>query len=208
MKVLVISDTHELEYRMYANIWPPADVLVHCGDVTNCGSPFAFEQFNEWLGELDYKHKLMVIGNHDVMNWSDRESYEKLLSNAVVLNRTGVTINGVRFWGYDWTDVYFNPGPNAEQIMLEYEHIPEDTDVVITHMCPRSILDKTIDGREIGSTSLLEKVYGARPQFHLFGHCHDRQAIHEENGITFVNAAMIDAYFRVRINPIIIEVGE
>jgi hypothetical protein len=34
------------------------------GDFTNQGRVKDIKDFDEWLGELDYRHKIVVFGNH------------------------------------------------------------------------------------------------------------------------------------------------
>ena len=58
--------------------------MLHCGDFTDLGKEEEVEDFNDWLGELDYKHKIVICGNHDLsfdqeMVAKARESKEKEL---------------------------------------------------------------------------------------------------------------------------------
>jgi 3',5'-cyclic AMP phosphodiesterase CpdA len=39
--------------------------LVHSGDFTLRGTEKEIKDFNEWLGTLKFKHKIIIAGNHD-----------------------------------------------------------------------------------------------------------------------------------------------
>jgi len=45
---------------------PKGDVLVHCGDFTKTGFLHEIEHFNTFLKQQDYKHKIVIAGNHDI----------------------------------------------------------------------------------------------------------------------------------------------
>jgi hypothetical protein len=40
-------------------------VLIHGGDFSNVGLPEDIEGLNKWLGELPYKHKIVIAGTDD-----------------------------------------------------------------------------------------------------------------------------------------------
>ena len=44
---------------------PKGDLLIHAGDFTNQGRAKDIKDFDDWLGGLDYIHKIVVFGNHD-----------------------------------------------------------------------------------------------------------------------------------------------
>ncbi len=62
MRIVCISDTHNLHRKLQI---PDGDVLVHAGDFTLFGKQEHLNDFNEWLGTLPHRHKLVVQGNHD-----------------------------------------------------------------------------------------------------------------------------------------------
>ncbi len=59
MTIVQISDTHNC-HRQLANL-PAADVLVHCGDFTDMGTEQEVLDFLNWLIELPYKHKVLLL---------------------------------------------------------------------------------------------------------------------------------------------------
>lgn len=65
LRLVLISDTH-MQHRNL--VMPEGDVLIHAGDLTNKGRVKDIKEFDDWLGELEYKHKIVVFGNHDTEN--------------------------------------------------------------------------------------------------------------------------------------------
>ena len=86
MRIVCISDTHELHRELDV---PPGDMLIHAGDFTVFSErPSIVRDFDEWLGELPHRHKIVVPGNHDfLMNQIPNRSQIK---NATLLVDSGV----------------------------------------------------------------------------------------------------------------------
>lgn len=177
MKILQISDTHNLHQRLPQ--LPAADVIVHCGDFTEQGTEREVLDFLGWFMDLPYREKVFVTGNHDLCLW-DAESIEDLPGNVHFLQDCGCEIDGVTFWG------------------LAYNHdvklIPDKVDVLVTHEPPFMILDES-GGTHWGNTALRKRVLEIKPRYHLFGHAHESHGIIEEGGIVFANGAMLDDWY-------------
>ena len=62
MKIVIISDTHNQHEKLTI---PKGDMIIHCGDVSGRGWYEEVRQFCNWFGELDFKYKIMIAGNHD-----------------------------------------------------------------------------------------------------------------------------------------------
>ena len=45
---------------------PEGDVLLHTGDFTMRGDEQEVINFNQWLGTLYHKHKIVIAGNHEL----------------------------------------------------------------------------------------------------------------------------------------------
>jgi len=63
MRIVGISDTHSLHKKIKENL--EGDILVCGGDITKKGSKDDVLDFNHWLKDLDFKHKVVIAGNHD-----------------------------------------------------------------------------------------------------------------------------------------------
>lgn len=61
-----------------------------------------------------------------------------------------------------------------DQLYKKWDLIPSNIDILMTHMPPKHILDKTSSGKHWGSSSLREKVLKEiKPKVHVFGHVHE-----------------------------------
>jgi predicted MPP superfamily phosphohydrolase len=63
IRFLVLSDTHGND--LPASL-PQCDVLLHCGDITEDGSPESIEKALQALGNIKAELKLMIAGNHEI----------------------------------------------------------------------------------------------------------------------------------------------
>jgi Icc-related predicted phosphoesterase len=61
-----------------------------------------------------------------------------------------------------------------DQLYKKWNLIPSNIDILMTHMPPKQILDKTYLGKHWGCSFLKEKVLGEiKPKVHVFGHVHE-----------------------------------
>jgi 3',5'-cyclic AMP phosphodiesterase CpdA len=63
VRFLILSDTHGAELPLAL---PSCDVLLHCGDLTEDGTPESISAANPALGTAEAGLKLVVAGNHDI----------------------------------------------------------------------------------------------------------------------------------------------
>lgn len=182
MRLLHISDTHRYHWQ-FKNL-PEAEVLVHSGDFCMIGTETEAIDFLNWFCDLPYSHKVFICGNHDECLYGT--NIEGLDENVYYLCNSGVTIEGIKFYGV--------PMFIADSVIGRQEYniaqIPVGTDVLITHMPPLGILDID-DGIHYGSDSLLGRARDIHPKAHLFGHIHPQHGIIRKNGIIFSNGAMV-----------------
>ncbi|KLU90381.1 hypothetical protein MAPG_09343 [Magnaporthiopsis poae ATCC 64411] len=71
IRFLVISDTHNDHFPPTSSL-PPADVVLHCGDLTQVGGLFNYRRALESLASCPAELKLVIPGNHDLSldaNW-------------------------------------------------------------------------------------------------------------------------------------------
>ena len=174
MRILHLSDTHGLHHHILD--FPPADVIVHSGDISHSGTACEILDFLNWFIGLPYPHKIFVTGNHDLCLW-DAESIDDLPGNVHFLQDCGCEIDGVKFFG------------------LAYNHpeelIPNDTNIVVTHEPPMMILDKSV-GTHWGNSSLRKRLKEIRPRYHLFGHAHESFGTLKDGCTVFSNGSLLD----------------
>lgn len=223
MKIVAISDTH----NRHRNIkLPEGDIIVHSGDATGRGTHSEVQHFLDWYSKLDYKHKIFVPGNHDMLFESDPALTKQMCveRGIILLNDSGIEIDGLKFWGsavspwfHNWA---FNRRRTQEDatrfgdkwIKEHWDLIPEGTDVLITHGPPYKILDQltyvdgTLKNEFVGCEDLLAAIQRVKPGVHIFGHIHCGYGEKHVDGTSFYNAAICDETYSASNSPHVIEV--
>lgn len=222
MRIVAISDTHNLHYEMLSSI-PEGDVLVCAGDITNRGELFDVKSFCEWLGGYPHQNKIVIAGNHDWCFADNRSPNAIAMVNRVAtyLQGSSVTINGVKFWGSPYTpwfhDWAFNfPYTDLESGVRAKEHwstIPIDANVVVTHGPIRNVLDKVLGGfpHHVGCVELAKELLHQelrRPhlKLHICGHIHEEYGLRIIDGVTYVNASICNRQYEPVNTPIIVDI--
>lgn len=232
MRIVFISDTHNINYmRQQALNVPDGDVLVHCGDATVRGDMEEIGLFANWFSAFPHKHKIFVPGNHD---WGFQYAHERKelgsLDWCVCLIDSGVMIDGVSFWGSPWQPEFCNWAfnvPRGPELKAHWDLIPADTDVLITHSPPKSVLDGVWRSEyrysraekkqtlrrfkeHVGCADLFQAVKRVNPKVHAFGHIHSsygmRSGVHGLR-TRFINCAMADEgyFFSDAQPPVVID---
>ncbi len=204
MRLVCISDTHSQHERL---VLPEGDVLIHAGDATRRGTERELRAFNDWLGTLPHRHKIVIAGNHD-FGFQERSGAAGWMTNARYLQDRGVVLDGVRFYGSPWQpwfhDWAFNL-PRGAALDAVWERIPEGTDVLVTHSPPFGTLDATVHGEHVGCEALAAHVTRLQPRVHVFGHIHEGYGVVERDGTRFVNASTCDVRYQPVNAPIVVD---
>lgn len=211
MRIVCISDTHLKHWQL--EHLPPGDVLIHAGDMTVRGNFFELREVAEWLGSLDYEHKVVIAGNHDRLLEKDPGNARDTMlmydrERIHYLQDDGVEIGGLRFWGSPWTPRFYDWAfqlesgpPDRTYGRTAWEHwarVPDGIDVLVTHGPPKGILDHTPRGDRVGDPHLLALVQRARPRLHVFGHIHCQGGNEVTvDGTKFVNACVLDEEYKL-----------
>lgn len=205
MRIVCLSDTHGLHERLAV---PEGDLLIHAGDFTNFGRVAEIERFDRWLGTLPHPHKVVVAGNHDFLFERKPARARALITSARYLEDEACEVDGLRLWGSPWQpwfhDWAFNLARGPE-LASKWALVPDDVDVLVTHGPPAAILDRTHHGQEVGCADLRTALERVRPRLHVFGHIHESSGRVELDGTTFVNASLCDLAYRVRNEPVVVE---
>ncbi len=206
MKITVTSDTHGLHDSA---IVPPGDIFVHAGDMTPRGAMEDLIAFNDWLGTLDYKHKIVIAGNHDFCFENDLDKSRSALSNATLLHDEEIVIDGVKFYGSPWQPEFFDWAfnlPRGQPLREKWRLIPDDTDVLITHGPSLGHGDQTIRGDDVGCEDLLDRIKVVQPKLHVFGHIHEAFGTTIEGATQCVNASFADFRYNPTNHPFEVEI--
>ena len=207
MKITCLSDTHggHHEFKDVGS----GDVVVFAGDVTNVGELHLLVSFLNWAENLNFKHKILVAGNHDWC-FSDRNRYlaieECSIRGIIYLEDSKREINGVNFYGSPWQpefcDWAFNL-PRGNALLEKWSMIPNDTDVLITHTPPSSILDVNLGDEHCGCEDLFDEVTNrVKPMFHVFGHIHLGYGVCKKENTVFINASICDEEYNLTNKPL------
>ena len=208
MKIVFISDTHGLHQKLKEL---SGDIIIHAGDISNRGSVEEINDFLNWFKSLNFDYKVFIAGNHDFhLEQIHEYELEKLIPEDVIyLNDSGTKINDLKIWGSPIQPWFHNWAFNRKrgpQIKKHWDLIPNDTDILVTNGPPLDILDKTINGENVGCVDLLNKIRVVKPIIHVFGHIHEDYGIKIINGTQFLNASVMNEKYIISTAPIIVEI--
>ncbi len=196
MRILCLSDVHGSASASYlAREWIDlydVDAVVIAGDITHFGPPEWAEKFIRSIASTGVK----VMGVHGNCDPPEVEgSIEK--GGGVSLHRKKHVWMGVSFAGFGGG----NPMPfptmtwsSEEKIDAEMKKMDgaiggggDSVDVLVTHVPPLGILDRTFMGTHGGSRSVLEAVKRWKPSLVVSGHIHEARGVENVEGTVFVN---------------------
>ena len=181
-KIWHISDTHASHQLLQI----PDDVhtVIFSGDESNYYEVWKNEpecmDFIEWFSSLEVPNKIMIAGNHSSFISKNTRKFRELCEskNIIYLENEGIEIEGLKIWGSPWSPTFGNWYFMKDRSKMDelWKHIPDDTDILITHTPPKGILDLSYNrSHEIemcGCRSLMNHILRVKPKLHLFGHIH------------------------------------
>lgn len=145
-------------------------------------------------------HRVVCAMNHDRYFEAAPQQARAVLTNAIYLENTGVSLDNVTFWGSPYTPEFlswaflYHRGSSARRY---WNLIPDNLDVFITHGLPPGILDQTAPGEaHLGCEELLDAVERTKPRVHLFGHIHRAAGMFENEATRFLNAAYLNERYK------------
>ncbi|KAL5010172.1 hypothetical protein ScPMuIL_012477 [Solemya velum] len=200
IRFVCLSDTHA-EIEKSSITIPDGDVLLHAGDFSN-GSRSEVKLFNQFLGKLPHKYKIVIAGNMDLTfegstPHGQTEPYgadvaRQYLPNCTYLQDSAIDVFGVRIYGSPWQPEFccaFNL-PRGEKLLQKWNKIPADTDILLTHGPPLGYGDSPRSGGHVGCVELLNTVQRrVRPKYHVYGHVHEGYGVRSDGQTVFINAS-------------------
>ena len=206
MKLICISDTHGKHSDVKLS---PADMIIHAGDMSEMGTKKQIQDFIDWFSSLDYQYKILLAGNHDFFfeQATSKEIRKMIPEGVIYLCDSGVEIEGIKFWGSPVQPWYHNWAFNksVKTISKHWNEIPDDTDILITHVPPQSILDKNRRDEQCGCPQLTPRVKEVKPRYHIFGHIHESYGMLESDGVTYMNCSNLNNLYEYQNKPILID---
>jgi len=211
MKICIISDTHTKHNYIGIKKYE-ADVIIHCGDISGNGGIIAITEFMNWFSSQEqFKHKIVIAGNHDWLFERDNfRAREVVPDNVIYLEDEEVIIDGIKFYGTPVQLPFMNWAFNKpeERLLPHWQAVPDDTDVLITHSPPYMVGDYVpwAKKHEGSHTLYKEVVERIKPKIHCFGHIHEGYGFKVIDGIKFINASCLDGNYYAVNDPFIVEI--
>lgn len=215
MQIVAISDTHnkhdDILYNEYLNEIPDHEnsIIFHGGDMTQQGTLNEVIDFLKWYDSLNFKHKVVIAGNHDWIFETSPGIIENILARDFpsihYLNDSGVTLEGINIWGspvqpwfHNWA---FNRWP--DQIKKHWDIIPDNTHIIVTHGPPYLKGDTVRHGEHVGCKFLLERIEEIKPVLSISGHIHEAYGETSNEHTVFFNAAALNIHYEVSNRPLV-----
>jgi Icc-related predicted phosphoesterase len=171
-------------YHNLLDVPEDIDMVIHSGDATNPKNPYLSEDemqnFIYWYSLLPIKHKVFVAGNHDVCiekNFIKKDDFER--AGIIYLENDYIEVKGIKIWGSPVTPTF------GEWAFMRARHkthelwqqIPDDTDIVVVHGPPATILDLSYNRENqlesCGDSALMKRLLDINPKLVCFGHIHN-----------------------------------
>lgn len=198
----LLSDTHNQHEKFECK---GGDILIHAGDCSLRGTHDEIITFLDWYKEQNYSHIILVPGNHDFAfeRGPAMMAEECKKRNIILLNDSGITIEGIKIYGSAVQPFFHNWAFNryrGDDIKQHWDLIPEDTEILITHGPPQGILDVVTDRtgipiERVGCWDLMHKILKTQVSLHVFGHIHEDRGVKYTGPTTFVNASCLDRMY-------------
>lgn len=210
MRLVLTSDLHG-----HLPAVPTCDVLLIAGDVCpienhdlTFQADWLRETFVPWLSKAPARQKFFIAGNHDFVFAELPEMVADIDWPGVYLQDSGLTWEGVTFWGSPWANELPGWPFTAPEGDLEvyWSLIAPATQVLLVHGPPFGYGDEVVGRRtgdtlHVGSRSLCEML-DRLPKLRLvvYGHIHEAEGVCFRNGVTLVNASLMDVSYKP-VNP-------
>ena len=161
--------------------------------------------FNEWLGELPHKTKIVIEGNHEHNAPWKNEAHELLSNGTFLRNEPYTTDDGVKIFGKGFFWCMKTPNPYDDLI-------PSDTDILVSHNPARGY----VDGGH-GCLTTREVVAMLHPRLYVCGHVHIARGLVQGTGkcasTLFVNGANVlgdhnlkEASYKISGGPTVVSI--
>lgn len=208
-KIITISDTHNQHEEIYIE---DCDILIHSGDASTHGTESELVNFFEWFKAQPAKHKIFVPGNHDI--WLENNT----ICDVKILIGESININGIHIYGAPWRarpkrvtseDRVRFDGFSVLYTKIEsyWDRIPNELDILITHVPPLGYLDRAEKSRR-GCELLANRILNIKTKYHLFGHIHSGYGVYRLDDRILINSALCNENDLLVRNPICINYEE
>lgn len=215
MKLVLFSDTHGCHREVVSGAEnylyvPDGDAVIHCGDFSAHGTLYDILSFNNFLGSLKHKVKVVGAGNHDVFVQSELGMAKIHMSNAKLVVHEPFMLSDKKCFFTSYLPYYnkwaFEVADDKARGKL-FAQIPDDTEILFSHCPPYGILDVIDSGENIGDHELLKRVRDLKHlKYHIFGHAHASHGITDIRGVQYINCSIMDDRYDVVNQPMIVDI--
>lgn len=181
--IVHISDTHS---KYFDNL-PEGDIFIHTGDFSIGGHYREYEIFDDWIKKFDFKHKVMVLGNHDLDYQLDQNNnpYDYAINkfkNIQVISGH-INIMDINFYGIHWDYNHnWDYTPKNPYNINHFPDIPKNMNIVLSHGPSYG---------KYGSYELLNNIISSGANLHLHGHIHYLNGVKKYMNKYFVNSSSV-----------------
>jgi Icc-related predicted phosphoesterase len=211
MKAIFISDTHNKLHLLNPNDYCEVDFIFHCGDFTATGlQGYDVHGFLYNFPQFKAKHKVAIAGNHELGFLKDEDHVRELFKerDLIYLRDESIELEGYKIYGTPWQKEFmnweFNLPKGSKELKEKFDAIPVDTDILITHAPPYSILDYAYD-QHLGEPFLYNRIKELKNlKIHSFGHIHEATGKEKIEGVWFLNAALMNGNYQPQLNRVYI----
>ncbi len=209
-----ISDLHGYYPKLEGG-----DLLIVAGDLTASDKREEYNTFSHWIIDQQYTDKVVIGGNHDnfLEGFDEQISHHfiYLCDTGIEINHEepdrdegsfGVCLDVLvstrrkfKIWGSPWTLKFPGMNPKCmaftvdseEELQEKWKLIPDDVDILITHMPGWGIHDQIEDppignqipsfGKSVGSMSLCRwrANHANSLKLHVYGHIHEGYGVYD-----------------------------
>lgn len=202
MKIVLLSDTHG---SLVKNL-PKADLLIHTGDWSGCGTYKETRDFIDWLKTIKHKFGKIccVPGNHDrfVEENQDQAKQEFEDNGFHLLIHESFEYMGEKIYGHPMTPIFGDWAfmGDYEECKVAASLIPHDTTILASHGPALGHLDQLAEngskpGDHVGDPHLNKALSRIQPKLHTFGHIHEGAGIKTLDKTLLVNASYMNEYY-------------
>lgn len=205
-RIVACSDTHRSHWEIKV---PEGDLFIFAGD-NDITDLITLHDFNDWLGTIKAKNKIVVAGNHDFeLERIGKYECKRLLTNCIYLENEFMEIDGFKIWGSPYSPFFNNWAFMQPDNMLKeiWDTIPLETEILVTHTMPYGILDGVLPRMQsVGSLTLKDAVQRVQPYIQIGGHLHESYGQYTDGKTDFYNVSVLDEQYQVANPCTIIEV--
>lgn len=200
MKLALISDTHGDLPQI--DLFKGADAVLHAGDIGPDYNvqDWCYSRFHLWHHRLTQDLNIPFYGTYGNHDFPDRwPPYPYIKINELV------QIGSKKIWFSPWSPLFGSWAWMLAEpdLMREYEKIPPDTNIIVSHSPPYQICDRTLRGEPVGSKALRVRMMELpQLEYVICGHIHEARGRAKLDQIQVLNVASKDEYYNLRQEPI------